>query len=82
MIGFVYVRDIPKMIIQIVIGMALLLSIVGLFAHFFPNGCPDCNEAGLAIVYMAIFAGVFTFTSWAGHRIWEWIDLELSLQRD
>jgi len=74
MIGFVYVRDIPKIIIQIVIGMALLFPIIGLFAHFFPHGCPDCRT-GSSIAFMAILAGIFTFSSWAGNRIWERIDL-------
>jgi hypothetical protein len=82
MIGFVYVRDIPKIIIQVVIGIALLIPIVSLFAYFFPHGCPDCNETGFAIVCIAIFAGVFAFSWWAGDRIWEWIDLELSLAKD
>jgi protein-S-isoprenylcysteine O-methyltransferase Ste14 len=82
MIGFVYVRDIPKMIIGVVIGMALLIPIVALFAHFFPHGCPDCDGTWLRIVGFAIFAGVIAFSFWASHRIWEWIDLELSLRMD
>lgn len=77
MIGFVYVRDIPKIIIQVVIGIVLMLIWGSALVYFFPHG--GTAAASLAAVG---FIGTVGFSWWAGDRIWEWIDLEWSLAKD
>ena len=82
MIGFVYVRDIPKIIISLIIGIVILVPVVALFAHFFPNGCPDCNQSVWMICAVLILGGIFAFSIWAGSNIWEWIGVNVALWGD
>jgi len=82
MIGFVYVRDIPKIIISLIIGIVILVPLVALFAYFFPNGCPDCNQSVWMICAVLILAGVFAFSMWAGWHAWEWIQINVALWGD
>jgi hypothetical protein len=72
MIGFVYISDIPKIIICIVIGIILLLIWGPAIAYFFPYG-------GIAAgwLWLAGLAGTFLFSWWAGTTIWEEIDTRL-----
>jgi hypothetical protein len=77
MIGFVYIRDIPKIIIQVVIGIVLMLIWVSALVYFFPHG--GTAAASLAMVGSI---GTLGFSLWAGTAIWEWIDLEWSLAKD
>ena len=77
MIGFVYVRDIPKIIIQVVIGIILMLIWGSALEYFFPHG--GTAAASLAVVGII---GTLGFSWWAGTAFWEWIDLEWSLSKD
>ncbi len=82
MIGFVYVRDIPKIIISLIIGMVVLVPVIALFAHFFPNGCRNCNQSAWMICGLLIFGGILWFSIWAGWNIWEWIEVNVALWGD
>ena len=81
MIGFVYVRDIPKLIISLIIGMVTLVPVVALFAHFFPNGCLDCNQSAWMICGVLILEELGV-QHWAGSNIWEWIEVNVALWGD
>jgi hypothetical protein len=76
MIGFVYVRDIPKMIISVIIGMAIIIPVGLILAHYNAKG----NAA--ATLWTVVLLGDMAFSWWAGDRIWERIDLELWRRRD
>jgi hypothetical protein len=69
MIGYVYVSDIPKLIICIAIGIALMLIWGSALEYFFPHG--GTVAASLALVG---FIGTLGFSWWAGTAIWERID--------
>jgi amino acid transporter len=70
MFGVVYVRDIPKMVICILIAIVLLLLWGPALEHFFPHGGTVAAWIGVLA-----FAATFSFSWWAGTGIWERIDL-------
>jgi hypothetical protein len=73
MIGFVYVRDIPKLIICFVISIVAFLILTFPIFYFFPNG--GDTAATLAMIALA---GSFVLGWWAGSNVWEWVDLNLA----
>jgi uncharacterized membrane protein len=70
MIGYVYLSDVPKMIICIVIGIALMLIWMSILAYFFPHG----GTAAAWLVGIGL-VGTLGFSWWAGTNIWEWIEI-------
>jgi hypothetical protein len=72
MIGFVYVSDIPKLIITIVIGIILLLIWGSALVYFFPTGGVAAGRLALVGIL-----GTIAFSWWAGTAIWEEIDTRL-----
>ena len=67
--NFVYVRDIPKLVIGFIVGVVLLCLCVGILASF-----PALTMHHPELV----FTGVLLFVFWAayasGEHIWEWIE--------
>jgi hypothetical protein len=77
MIGFIYVSDIPKFIISMVIAIVLLLIWVPALFYFFPHG----GTVGAWLFGIGL-VGTFLFSYWAGEKIWEWIEINLALWGD
>lgn len=69
MIGSVYVRDIPKLVICVAIGVVLILIWGSALAYLFPHGGTMAASLG-----MVGFIGTMGFSWWAGTAIWERID--------
>jgi hypothetical protein len=67
MIGLIRIADIPKFLIALIVGIILLVAVGSVFEHFHAHGK---LAAGL---FLAAFAGIFSFSYWAGDAIWEWI---------
>jgi hypothetical protein len=65
MIGLIRVADIPKFLIAIVVGIVLLVAVGSVFEHFHAHG------KLVAALFVVVFAGIFSFSCWAGDAIWE-----------
>lgn len=77
MIGFVYVRDIPKLVICFVISIVAFLILAFPIFYFFPNGGSTAATLG-----MIALTGSFFLGWWGGSRVWEWIEVDLALWGD
>ncbi len=75
MIGFIYVRDIPKIIVSLVVAVLLLWGVVG-GALSIP-GFPELVRRAPEWVDLAIVLLLFWASMVAGNYIWELIDYHL-----
>ncbi len=69
MIGFISRADIPKMIIQFIVGVIVL--VVGLGAL---SVLPIHGNVGIAL-FLLVFVTAFKVGEWAGEAIWERVEI-------
>jgi hypothetical protein len=67
MIGFIRITDVPKLLVALVVGGILLIAVGAAFEHFHAHG------RLAAALFLAAFAGIFSFSYWAGGVVCEWI---------
>jgi hypothetical protein len=75
MIGFIYVRDIPKLIVSVVVVLFVFGAIIG-GALCIP-GFPELARRAPEWLDLVVVLLLFWASMAAGELVWEWVDFHL-----